>query len=78
MHTFIIGSMQGDEIAPNTPTRLLAKPHVLERTTWSDTTLWRRVRAGDFPRPIRISPGRVAWRESDVEAWIKARAESAR
>lgn len=27
-----------------------------------------------FPKPIRLSPGRVAWREADVQAWIEARA----
>jgi prophage regulatory protein len=67
--------MQDVEIAP-APTRLVKKPTVLARMTWSDTTLWRRVRDGSFPQPIRISPGRVAWRESDIEAWITARAEA--
>lgn len=65
-------------IASNGSDRLLGKPQVLARIPWSDTTLWRRVRAHDFPAPMRISPGRVAWSERAVEAWIAARAEAGR
>ena len=59
-------------------TRLLRKRAVLERVALSDTTIWRLQRAGRFPRSIRISPGAVAWRESDIEAWIAERAEAGR
>jgi prophage regulatory protein len=38
----------------------------------SRTTLWRQVCAGAFPAPVRISPGRIAWRRSDLERWIEA------
>lgn len=52
---------------------LLAKPAILELTTYSDTTLWRRVRDGSFPAPVRISPNRIAWRRRDVAAWVQSR-----
>lgn len=32
-------------------------------------TAWRMVRDGRLPAPMRISPGRVAWRHSDIAAW---------
>lgn len=57
------------------PTRLLRKKKVLERVPYSDTTLWRRVKDGSFPAPIRISANAVAWRESDIERWIAEKAE---
>jgi predicted DNA-binding transcriptional regulator AlpA len=38
------------------------------------TTAWRAIRRGEFPAPIKVSPGRVAWRESDVLAWQAERA----
>lgn len=57
----------------NSPTRLIDKPQVLARVPWSDTTLWRRVKDGTFPAPLRISANRIAWREADVEAWIAAK-----
>jgi prophage regulatory protein len=39
----------------------------------SRTTAWRLQKAGDFPRPYVVSPGRVAYRESEVEAWKASR-----
>jgi len=46
---------------------------VCELTTYSKTTLWREIRAKRFPRPIRISPGRVAFIRDQVDAWINAK-----
>lgn len=39
----------------------------------SRTTAWRLQRSGDFPKPYVVSPGRVAYRESEVEAWKASR-----
>lgn len=39
----------------------------------SPATLWRWVREGTFPRPVRLSSRITAWRTEDVERWIKAR-----
>ena len=36
-------------------------------------TLWRMVNRRAFPRPIRISPGRVGWRASTVRDWLADR-----
>jgi prophage regulatory protein len=35
--------------------------------------LWRLERAGKFPKRVALSPSRIAWIESEVDAWIKAR-----
>ena len=67
-----MGSMNTQE-TPYRHTRLLRKPAVIDRVGLSETTLWRLERAGRFPKSIRISPGAVAWRESDIEAWIADR-----
>jgi prophage regulatory protein len=40
----------------------------------SRTTVWRMERRGEFPRRIAISDRRVAWRRSEIEAWLKRRA----
>ena len=37
----------------------------------SDSTLWRIV---GFPQPVRVTKGRVMWIESEVDAFIEARA----
>ena len=39
----------------------------------SRTTAWRLQKSGDFPKPYVVSPGRVAYRESEVEAWKASR-----
>ena len=55
------------------PTRILRKPQVLARLGVSGTTLWRMQRRNEFPKPFRISPGLIGWRETDVDRWIEER-----
>jgi prophage regulatory protein len=37
----------------------------------SSSTLWRRVRAGHFPQPVKISTNAVAWRAEEIRCWLK-------
>jgi excisionase family DNA binding protein len=40
----------------------------------SPRTVYPMLRAGKLPPPIRLSPrGRMRWRRSDVEAWLRSR-----
>lgn len=57
--------------------KLLQQKGVSDMTSCSRTTIYRGVRAGTFPAPVRITERRVAWRESDVQAWIQSRGEVA-
>ncbi|HCI2701874.1 AlpA family transcriptional regulator [Pseudomonas aeruginosa] len=50
--------------------RYLREAQVLEFTTLSHATLWREVKAGRFPKPIRLSPGRVGWKASEIARWM--------
>lgn len=50
--------------------RYLREEQVLEVTTLSHATLWREVKAGRFPKQVRLSPGRVGWRASEVNRWL--------
>ena len=43
---------------------------VIHRTGIGRSTIYRRVEAGDFPRPYELTEGRVAWKESEIEAWM--------
>ena len=36
----------------------------------SRTTVWRKVKAGEFPKPIELGPTRRAWRVGAVKAWL--------
>jgi prophage regulatory protein len=52
---------------------LLRIQKVREACAPSRTELYRRIRAGDFPRPIALGQRAVAWRDSEIQAWIAAR-----
>jgi len=51
--------------------KLLSRGEVLSKTSLSPSTLWRKERAGDFPKAVRISPNRVAYDAEAVDAWIQ-------
>jgi prophage regulatory protein len=53
---------------------ILSPRRVCERLGISRATLWRISRKGSFPKPIKLSPNRVGFREDEIEAWIAARA----
>ena len=37
---------------------------------YSATTIWRKCRSGEFPAPIKISPGITAFRVGDIRQWL--------
>lgn len=39
---------------------------------FSAPTLWRKVSAGTFPKPKRLSRRVTAWKVGDVRAWLDA------
>ena len=53
--------------------RLMDLPEVKKRTRLSRSTIYNYVSAGHFPRPRKLGLRRVAWLESDVDAWIEQR-----
>ena len=46
---------------------------VEELTGLSRVTIWRRERAGLFPRRVQLGSGSVGWREDEIEKWIESR-----
>lgn len=39
----------------------------------SRTTLWRWIRLGHFPQPLKIGPNSLAWTEDQVTQWIASK-----
>ena len=64
---------EGAEVAP---TRLITPAEVYARTTLCRTTIYRQLRAGRFPPPVRVGR-RLAWSEATVSAWIDAQVAQA-
>ncbi|MDH0062283.1 MULTISPECIES: helix-turn-helix transcriptional regulator [Enterobacteriaceae] len=50
---------------------------VLEMCAVSRATLYRQIKAGYFPEPVRLTEGKssrsVAWRKEEVQDWIANR-----
>ena len=52
---------------------LLRLPDVRKATGLSRQGIYRAERDGMFPRRVKISLRSVAWRQSEINAWIEAR-----
>jgi prophage regulatory protein len=40
---------------------------------YSKPHLWRLIRAGKFPRPIRLGQNRIAFPESEIDDWVRSK-----
>lgn len=39
---------------------------------FSPATLWRKVKDGSFPAPVKLSVRVTAWRVEDIRAWMQS------
>ena len=53
--------------------RLLCRREVEERTGLARTTIYRKMRAGTFPLPLKISERAVRWRSSEIDQYVESR-----
>ena len=60
------------------PPRLLTRRQVEVLTGLARSTLYRMMRAGTFPNPIRVGQRAVRWLESEILAWIASRPRATR
>ncbi|CAN7695913.1 helix-turn-helix transcriptional regulator [Paraburkholderia sp. 22099] len=58
--------------------RLIRLREVRTRVGLGASTVYRYLATGKFPRPVEIGGGRVAWLESEIDAWIASRLEAER
>ncbi len=57
--------------------RLLTRPEVEDRVRLTRSSIYRNMRKGLFPLPIRIGPKAVRWRESEIEQWLASQPRAA-
>ena len=48
--------------------RLMRLSEVLTRTALTRSTIYRKMREGSFPEPLKIGVRAVRWPESEIEA----------
>lgn len=52
---------------------ILRLPVVKSRTGLSRSSIYAKVRTGEFPKPISIGIRSVGWMESEIQQWIASR-----
>lgn len=60
------------QIKPIDP--ILRLPAVITATGMSRSSIYRFMSEGTFPKSIRLSKRACGWRQSQIEAWVEARA----
>ena len=53
--------------------RLMRRREVERITGMSRASIYRLMRSGSFPLPVRIGAMAVRWKESDIADWIESR-----
>ena len=56
----------------NTVGPLWRLPTVVAQTGLSKSEIYRRIKVGTFPRPLKLGARAIAWCASDIEVWVKA------
>ena len=59
------------------PGRLLPMRVVQELVGYSRPSLYRLIASGLFPRPVKVGPKKIAFRESDIIAYLRSRPNAA-
>jgi prophage regulatory protein len=56
----------------NSVGQLLRLPSVENITGLSKSEIYRRVKTGDFPKPIKLGARAVAWSSASVQDWFES------
>jgi prophage regulatory protein len=52
--------------------KILRRAEIVDRSGLSFPTIWRKIQAGTFPKPVQLGPNSVGWVEEEFEAWAKS------
>lgn len=58
--------------------RMLRIKHVSERTGMSRASIYRMMKTGEFPQPVKLTDHLSAWPEPEVDEWLRERIENHR
>ena len=53
--------------------RLVRLPAVIDRTAPAKTTIYGLMKGGLFPACLRVGVRAVAWRQSQIDAWVETK-----
>lgn len=63
---------QGQQAVANDDDALLAMPTVCALAGIGKSLIYEKVKAGTFPKPVKIGQRVTRWRAGDVRAWLRA------
>ncbi len=55
------------------PAQFYRLPHLKQRLGVSGSSIWAWVKAGSFPKPIKLSANCTAWDAASIERWAAER-----
>jgi prophage regulatory protein len=55
--------------------KLVRFPALQERVPFCRAQFYLLMKKGKFPKPLNIGGRAIAWRSSDIDAWIASRSE---
>ena len=55
----------------NEVTKFMRRPAVIEATGKARQTIYDNMKAGTFPKAVRIGPRSIAWDAEEIAAWQK-------
>lgn len=58
--------------------KLIRRNEVERITGLKRSSIYLKIKEGDFPKPIKIGLRAVAWLEADIAGWIAAKVEKAK
>jgi prophage regulatory protein len=70
VHSLREATANGIDDLPDNALVRLEILHSFRLVPFSSSTIWRKVRKGEFPAPIKISAGVTAWRVADLKRWL--------
>ena len=50
--------------------RFLCLDDVINKTGMKRTSIYNKMKSGEFPKSIHISANRIAWLESEIDSWM--------
>ena len=53
--------------------RLLRREEVESRVGLKRSSIYREMRAGRFPLPVKVGPRAVRWSSTEIETWLASR-----
>ena len=60
------------------PAQFYRLPTLKAKLGISGSHIWGMVKAGKFPKPVKLSQNVTAWNAADVEAWAQSRMTSSK